>query len=511
MADAAQILGHAPALELVDIERVYPNGTRALRGVSFAVNTGSVHGLVGANGAGKSTLIRIISGADKPTAGSMSWLGSPAKWRSPGAARAEGLATIYQNVPLVPTLSVVENVFLDRKGWRRETASMRSEFHELCSRVAYEIDPDVLVGDLPIGTRQMVCLFQALATGARMIIMDEPTSSLADAERQVVFASVRRLSEAGTTFLYVSHFLDEVIDLTDHVTVLRDGCVVMSSATSAIDESTIAGAVAGRELTRLESGRRKAPNGAGAEDLLKVRSMSTPSGLRDIDLTVRAGEVLGIAGLLGSGRSELLRAIFGADPRSGTVELSGRPVPASPAAAVRNGIAFVPEDRNLQGLFAPLTIWENISITDLMAFSRASILDTRRERARAAAAVDDLGIAAASVEMPPSELSGGNAQKVVFAKWLYTNTRLWLLDEPTAGVDVGAKNDLLQLVLDFAERGQAVIVVSSEFEELLAVSSRIVVLRQGRVSAHVDPSEIDEEKLLMLCNGITPGTHEERR
>jgi ribose transport system ATP-binding protein len=490
----------APVLRLEGVEKTFPNGTQALRGVSFVVRAGSVHGLIGANGAGKSTLIKIVAGAESATGGSVLWKGHPTAWRSPGHARSAGLATLYQHIPLVPTLSVLENVFLDRGGWRRTPNDQRRQLAALCERVQYEVDPDVLVERLPIGSRQMVALFQALAAGAEMIVMDEPTASLAETERQVVFDVVRRLSAAGTTFLYVSHFLDEITELTDAVTVIRDGRVVLDTATAEVDEQTLAAAVAGRQLFALENAPPPTSS-VQAPVVLAVRDLTTQTGLRDITLEAREGEVVGIAGLLGSGRTELLRAVFGADPRTGTVTVAGRSVGA-PADAVRAGIALVPEDRVQQGLFPQLPLWKNISVTDLDAFARAGVPVESREQQRAADGVRDLGIVTPGVDALPGELSGGNAQKVVFAKWVYTGARLWLLDEPTAGVDVGAKADILRLVRDFARSGQAVLVVSSEFEELLAVSTRILVLREGRIVAERRPTDTSEEELIMLANGI---------
>jgi ribose transport system ATP-binding protein len=488
-------------LRLEDVEKTFPNGTQALKGVSFAVRRGSVHGLIGANGAGKSTLIKIVAGVESATRGTVLFQGRPAAWRSPGHARSAGLATLYQHIPLVPTLTVLENVFLDRGGWRRSPLEQRRQLAALCERVQYDVDPDVLVERLPIGSRQMVALFQALAAGAQMIVMDEPTASLAETERQVVFDVVRRLSAAGTSFLYVSHFLDEITELTDAVTVIRDGRVVLDTATAEIDEQALAAAIAGRRLFALENAPPP-PDAGEAPVVLAVRDLTTRTGIRGFSLEAREGEVIGIAGLLGSGRTELLRALVGADPRSGTVTVAGRQVRADPRDAVGAGVALVPEDRVRQGLFPQLPLWKNVSLTELAAFARAGVPTEQRERARAEDAVRDLGIVTPGVEALPGELSGGNAQKVVFAKWLYTKARVWLLDEPTAGVDVGAKADILRLVREFAARGQAVLIVSSEFEELLAVATRIVVLREGRLVAERRPTDTSEEELIMLANGI---------
>ena len=492
-------------LRLDGITKTFPNGTRALRGVSLAVRRAGVHGLIGANGAGKSTLIRIVSGVDVPSSGTLHWGGEPRRWRDPGDAKRSGLATIHQHVPLVPTLSVLENVFLDRPGPRRVSAAMRTEFDALVRRLGYPVDPDAVVNTLPIGARQMVAILQALAAGAELVIMDEPTASLSDEERQIVFNAIRRLSEQGTAFLYISHFLDEILELTEHVTVIRDGVVVLDNATAEVNESVLIQAIAGRELLAVERTQVEPPP-ADAPAVLEVRDLSSSVGLREVSFSVASGEVVGLAGLLGSGRSEILRAVFGDDPTAtGTVAVDGRPVGRSARAAVAAGLAYVPEDRLSQGLHAGLRLWENVSLPDLASLSRAGwVPRVPKERERADRAVADLGIVTSGVDALPGELSGGNAQKVVFAKWLYADTRVWLLDEPTAGVDVAAKADLLRLVRRFAANGKVVVIVSSEFEELLSVATRVLVVRGGRVVAERRASETSEEELLLLAHGLQP-------
>ncbi|MWA03578.1 ATP-binding cassette domain-containing protein [Actinomadura sp. LD22] len=500
-----------PLLLLDGVTKTFPNGTRALRGVSLAVRPGSVHGLVGANGAGKSTLVKIISGAHPPSGGVLRWAGEDRRWRDPGAARRAGIATIHQHVPLVPTLSVIENVFLDRPGAWRMTRGLRAEFGALVDRLGYEVDPDAVAGDLPIGVRQMVSVLQSLAAGARLVIMDEPTASLSEKERRVVFDAVRRLSAQGTAFLYISHFFDEILELTDRTTVIRDGRTVLDEATEDVTEGMLVRAVAGRELLAAErdAGEAAAEDGPGpdAPAVLQVAGLSSAAGVRDVSFDVRAGEIVGIAGLLGSGRSELLRAVFRDDPSAtGTVRVAGAPVKRSARAAVAAGIAYVPEDRAGQGLHGGLPLWQNISLPDLARLSRGRLVPRAAdERARAERAVADLGIVTAGVDAVPGELSGGNAQKVVFAKWMYADTRVWLLDEPTAGVDVGAKADLLRLVRRFAAQGKAVVLVCSEFEELLSVATRVLVVRGGRIVAERDASRTDEEELLLLAHGLRAG------
>jgi len=495
-----------PLLRMEGVQKVFPNGTVALAGVDLVVHAGSVHGLVGANGAGKSTLIKILAGAIGATAGRIVWNGEEVAWAAPGAARDAGLATIYQHVPLAPTLSVLENVFLASRGPWRRPRGMRERFDELVGRLGYAIDADVQVASLSLGQRQMVGILQALAAGADLVVMDEPTASLAQGERTLVFGAIRRLRGEGTAFLYVSHFLDEVLELTEHITVLRDGRVVADEPAAAFDEDRLTRAIVGKDLLEVE--RREAAPAPAGPPLLEVQGLASPGRLAPISLHVRAGEILGLAGLLGSGRSELLHAIFGADPRAvGTVRVGGHEVGRSTAAAVAAGMAMVPEDRARQGLLMESEIWRNTSLSDLPALSARRALPRRElELDRARHAIAALGIRAPGPETLVRDLSGGNAQKVVFAKWIFGSARVLLLDEPTAGIDVGAKADIVNLVRDFAQRGGAVIVVSSELDELLAVATRLLVVHRGRVIAERRAADTDEHELLMLASGLQEGS-----
>jgi ribose transport system ATP-binding protein len=501
-----------PLLQLERVEKIFPNGTVALRGVDLSVMRGSVHGLLGANGAGKSTLIKILSGAFASSGGRIVWQGRPVSWTSPAEAQTMGVATIHQHIPLVPTLSVLENVFLSDAGsWRRQ-ASYRERFADLAARVGYALDPDALVGDLSIGQRQMVAIFQALGTGAELIVMDEPTASLANEEREIVYAAVRRLSRLEhKAIIFVSHFLDEIVALTDRVTILRDGEAVMHADTRDMDEAKIAEAIAGRAIAVLS---RLVTTRVGPQDpcMLELTQLASPGRLHPVSLTVRAGEVVGIAGFLGSGRSELLHAIFGADPRAvGEVRVDGRPVRRSTMAAVRAAMALVPEDRMRQGLVPGFEIWRNTTLPALEGVSWRRWLPVREaEMARAREGIRKLRIKTESPETLVTELSGGNAQKVTFAKWLFSDVKVFLLDEPTAGIDVGAKADILALVREMAAAGKAVIIVSSEFEELLAVSERILVMRQGRIVAQRDAEGLSEHELILLAGGQQSGAPDAR-
>lgn len=493
----------APLMRLERVAKTFPNGTVALLGVDLDIERGKVHGLLGANGAGKSTLIKILSGAFPASGGQIFWKGSAVQWASPKEANTMGVATIHQHIPLVPTLSVLENVFLgDEGGWRRAAAS-RKKLDELCERVGYWLDPEALVGDLSIGQRQMVAIFQAMGTGAELIVMDEPTASLATEERELVYRTVRRLSQVeNKAILFVSHFLDEVMALTDCVTILRDGQAVMRAQTKDIDEARIAEAIVGRQIVAMVRAEpKKLPDDAPV--VLEVRDLASAGKLAPLSLKLRAGEVLGVAGLLGSGRSELMHAIFGADrDATGEVLVGDRPIARSTMAAVKAGIALVPEDRLRQGLVPEFEIWRNTTLPALDGVSWGRSLPLReREIERASEAIRRLKIKASSPDILVTELSGGNAQKVTIAKWLFSDVKVFLLDEPTAGIDIGAKTDILRLVRDLAAAGMVVIVVSSEFEELLAVSDRILVMRDGQCIAERVGHDTTEHELLLLAGG----------
>lgn len=490
-------------LQLRAVRKEFPNGTVALDGVDMSVQNGSIHGLVGANGAGKSTLIKILAGASPRSGGLILWRGEEVDWRRPIDAQTAGLATVFQNTPLVTTLSVLENVFLGaRGGIIRTPAAIRNEYDQLLERIGYQLDPDTLVGDLSIGTRQMVAILQALRSGADLIVMDEPTASLAQTERNLVFNIVRRLSNTGTAFIYVSHFLNEILDLCDTVTVLRDGRVVVDEGRNQISEDTLITGIVGAKLQAVEAVSRDAQK--SLDVALEVKGIRSIRSTAPVSFDVRAGEVVGLAGLLGSGRSEVLHAIYGADRRiQGTVTLHGRQIHGSTVAAVRAGMALVPEDRDQQGLITNWEIWRNISLPDIQELSISrTIPSMTREIKRARLAFGDLSIKAPSPDTEVVDLSGGNAQKIVFAKWLYGNATLFLLDEPTAGVDIGAKAEILELVKKFARDGKSVIIVSSEFEELLAVADRVLIIRDGHIVAERDSAATSEHELVGLVSGL---------
>jgi ribose transport system ATP-binding protein len=490
-----------PLLELRSVSKVYVGGTRALRDVSVAVRPGLVHGLVGGNGAGKSTLIKIIAGAEAPTTGTLRWRGEPAQFRRPADAVSAGIAVVHQQSPVAPALNVIENVYLGHGAGGSWLPSRRLEhFRRTCERLDYVIDPFERVSELSIGDRQMVSILRALATGAAMIVLDEPTASIGRAEREAVLRSARRLAVNGTAVLFVSHFLDEIVAICDRVSVLRDGRLVDEMEEGAVDEHRILRGIVGERLEAIEKAR---PSKAMGKPVLEVSALTSSTVRNPIDVRLRAGEIVGLAGLLGSGRTALLRSIFGADRRvTGAVTVEGCAVAARPGDAVRAGMAFVPEDRAGQGLIPEWEIWRNISLTDLGGLSRSGVLDVGAERRRAEQACTDLGIVAESIDTPVSRLSGGNAQKVVFAKWIYGALSVLLLDEPTAGIDVSGKADLIGLIRDLASRGAAILVAISDFDELLSVADRVLVMRHGDVVRDVAAASIDTSSLTAIVGGL---------
>lgn len=491
-----------PLLQLKGIKKVFPNGAVALSGVDFTANSGVVHGLLGANGAGKSTLIKVLCAMYPSSGGQIIWKGNEVEFPTPLDANRAGISTIHQNIPLVPTLSVLENVFLWKSKGARHSKQDRETLYAICEEVGYKVNPDELVSELSIGARQMVCILQALSLQADLIIMDEPTASLAKEEREIVYSTVRQLAKQGKAIVFVSHFLDEIIDLTDEVTVLRDGMAVMHATTADVSETIIAEAIAGKTVKTLE--HLRGSRGTIRDDvILECHNLASPGNLSPTNLTLHAGEVVGIAGLLGSGRSELAHAIFGADAAAtGTVQFMGKAMKHSPRQSVENGMALVPEDREQQAIIPTFELWRNISLPYLNKTAKGRfLLNENKELDWANQAIELLRIKTEDAHTLVTELSGGNAQKVTVARWLFGGAKLLILDEPTAGIDVGAKADILTLVRKLASEGLAVIIISSEFEELLAVSDRVLVMRDGAIVTERPAVDTSDQELIVLSSG----------
>ena len=467
-------------------------GFPALKDVGFDVRGGEVHALLGENGAGKSTLIRIISGVHAPDRGEVRIGGEVVRLSSPRDARRRGIATVYQELLLFPELSVAENIFLGnapRTRWGRlDWAAMRAKARALLEELdCHDLDVDAKVGGLSVASRQRVEIAKALSQDPRVLVMDEPTTSLAEGDVTRLMAIVQRLRERGVGIVYVSHRLREIFALADRVTVLRDGACIGTRPIAEVTEAALISMMVGRSIDQLfpkvEASRGRA--------LLELRKLSYRHVVRDASLTVRAGEILGIAGLVGSGRTELALTIFGITPAtSGEILVDGKPVVIDRPRVARDlGIAYIPEDRGLQGLIRSQTLRENVSLPVLDRISWATIVDPRGEERRAREAIERFGIRARGTEQIARQLSGGNQQKVVVAKWLGTEPRILIMDEPTRGIDVGAKAEIHALMGKLVQQGLGIIMISSELPEVLGMADRVLVMSGGRIAALFERAE----------------------
>jgi ABC-type sugar transport system ATPase subunit len=479
-------------------------GVRALRGVDFRLAGGEIHALVGENGSGKSTLLRILSGQLAPDSGLVLLGEKPVRFSDAAEAMQAGIATVTQETTLVASLSVAENIFLGPRKKRRwygiDWRGTRMQAGAILKRLELQLDPDELVDQLRPDQQQMVEIARALSMDARVVILDEPTSSLSDDEVRALFESVRALRRQGVAIAFVSHRLNEVFELADRVTVLRDGSVVGSGPIGKYDRDTLIAEMTGRVLGNLDLGQH---DHISTNPVLRVRNLSVPGRVQDVALEVEKGEIVGLAGLVGAGRSALLEALFGMNARStGTVEIDGNPARCrSPLRAMRHGLGYVPAERKTLGLVQDMTVRENL----LMAHT-AQTWRLRRPRASyeqrlVRDAITNLGIVAESTNAPVARLSGGNQQKVVLAKWLANRPKVLLLDEPTRGVDVGAKSEIYKLLDEIKESGVGILISSSETPELRLLCDRILVMYRGRITAAFDRDEATEARITHYAVG----------
>jgi len=496
----------AVLLSLVDLEKNF-FGVHALRHVSLDIAEGSLVGLVGENGAGKSTLMNIIGGVVPPSAGAMLLAGSPYAPRTPAEATEAGIAFIHQELNLFTNLTVAENVFIDgfpRRFGLISRGKMRTRTAELLAALDLNVSPDTPIDSLAPGERQLVEIAKALHRDARLIIFDEPTTSLTKRETDRLFATIERLRGQGKTMIYISHVLGDVMRLADAVAVLRDGRLVASGPRAEWDVPKLIRAMIGRELQQLFPPRTSKP---GDTIILDVAGISQPGIVKDISLKVHAGEILGLFGLMGSGRSELARIIFGLDPfAAGTIALNGRVLSRHTAGErIRNGMAFVTENRREEGLMMEAPINDNLALVSLRRFARAlGVVDRDRVAAAATGLVQDLRIKASdSRRQPAKSLSGGNQQKVVIGKWLLSEPALFILDEPTRGVDVGAKYEIYSIADQLAASGNGVLLISSELEELMGLCDRILAMRHGEIVREFPAGPFVQEDILGAAFGET--------
>ncbi|HKC13967.1 MAG TPA: sugar ABC transporter ATP-binding protein [Vicinamibacteria bacterium] len=478
---------------------------RALRGVSFAVERAEAHALVGENGAGKSTLMKVLAGIVHPDSGELLWEGERLDLATPRHALDRGIGMVYQEQVLFPNLSVSGNIFAGREltdgRGRLRNAEMRARTGELIEELHLSVRPEEEAGSLSTAQRQLLQIARALAFDCRILILDEPTTCLTEAETVDLFRILERLRTRGVTLLYVSHKLSEIFRLCDRITVLRDGDYVGSFDRSAVTAPDIVRAMVGRDLEAASGVVREVD--AAAPPVLEVEGLTRRPWFEGISLAVRRGEIVGLFGLVGSGRSELVETLFGVRPRpAGAIRLEGAPLHArNPVAAVRAGMALAPEDRQRQGLFFNLSARDNMVMARELASGRWRI-DAQEEARAGARMLEDFRIKAPSLEATPDRLSGGNQQKLMLARWLLTRPRLLMLDEPTKGVDVGAKYEIHETVRAQAAGGVACLLVSSDLPEVLALAHRIVVMREGRIQGELKAAEATEEAVMRLATAV---------
>jgi rhamnose transport system ATP-binding protein len=481
---------------------------QALRGASLAVEPGEVRALVGENGAGKSTIVRVLAGVHRPDSGEVLVDGEPAHFHNPTDARDQGIAVIYQEPTLFPDLSVAENVMMGRHPLatmrRIDRGRLVAGVRALLDRLGVSLDPSQPVRGLSIADQQIVEIAKALSFDARVLIMDEPTAALSGPEVERLFAVVRTLRDRGAGVLFISHRLDEVFAICSTVTVLRDGEVTFDGQTEGLTEDDLVTKMVGRELGELFP---KTPAEIG-EPVLRVSRLTREGVFVDISFDVRRGEIVGLAGLVGAGRSEVARAIFGVDRRdAGEVQVNGISLPGgSPSAAMSAGIGLVPEDRRAQGLVMELSVERNVTLTRLRALARLGVIGRGSERRAAAEWVERLRIKLHSFDDPVNFLSGGNQQKVVLAKWLATDPKVLIIDEPTRGIDVGTKAEVHRLMSELAGAGLAVLMISSELPEVLGMADRILVMHEGRLTAELSRAEATEEAVVRAATGRREAT-----
>ena len=502
-----ETVSQRPLLDARGVSKHF-GGVQAVLDASVAFEAGKIHGLVGENGAGKSTHAKIIAGVHQPDEGELQLDGAPVKFGSPRDALAAGVATIAQEIALVPRATVADNVLLGmepRAGGFVRRGQLHRRFDELNRRTGFDLRPGSRVGLLRTAEQQKVEILRAIARDARLIVMDEPTAALTRDESARLLEIIRRLAADGTAVLLISHYLEEVLEVCETVTVMRDGRVVRTAPAANETPRSLVSAMVGREVTLEYPPKR--PPADDAPVVFEVRGLNRRGVLEDISFSIRAGEIVGLAGLVGSGRTEVARAIFGADtPDAGAFALDGKQVRIrSPREATRLGIAMLPESRKEQGLVMMRSVRENVTLSTLPDFAAGGVVSRRRERARTRDLARDLSIRTPSVDAPVGTLSGGNQQKVLFAKWLVRPPRVLIVDEPTRGVDVGAKRQIHDLILELAGRGMAVLLISSELEEVLGLAHRVLVMRRGRTVAEYDHREATMERVMSAAFAAEEG------
>lgn len=494
-------------IELQGICKSFP-GVKSLDQVDFSARAGEIHALLGENGAGKSTLIKVLAGAYTPDSGTITFGGAPRVWAAPRQAQQAGIHVIYQELVLFPDLSVAENIFIGhapRTRWGfidRKAMIRRAEL--ALTQLGHRLDPRARVGDLSVADQQMVEIAKALSHDVKLLVLDEPTAVISGKEVVALFERLRRLRDRGVCIIYISHRLEEIFALADRITILKDGKNVRAGAVTEFDRASLVTAMVGRPLADLYPPRP--PLRASAPLVLDARNIHAPPRARGIDLQVRAGEIVGLAGMVGSGRTEVAHAIFGSQPRpQGTVTLAGETIPPDrPAEAIRRGIGFLTEDRKGEGLLAQLPVYANMTAPDLRRYTRFGFLRRSREIALATQDIQRFRIAVPGPASGVWHLSGGNQQKILLSRWMAIRPKLLILDEPTRGVDVGAKAEIYRLIRALAAEGVAILMISSELPEIIGLCDRVVVMKAGRVMGALPAEALSEEAIMTLATADAP-------
>lgn len=486
-------------LTLKNITKEFP-GVKALDDVTINIERGTIHGLVGENGAGKSTLIKVLAGIYQPNKGEIILDGKPCRFNSPIEARRAGISVVHQEIKLAEPLSVAENMFLGNvqlKNGLVDWKGMRRRAREIVEDLGMDIDINAQVSSLTVAKKQIVEIMHAINNNSRILIMDEPSAVLTDRELEVMFRIVKQLRDKGITIIYISHRLDEIFGLCSNVSVLRDGCHIDTIPVASIDRQGLINMMVGREMG--QEYPKEVGNVGGT--ILEVKNLSRGI-LQDISFEVKSGEVFGISGLVGAGRTELARAILGIDkPESGEVYVRGKKVHYRTFAdAIRDGLGLIPEDRKLQGLVQIMSVKRNTTLVNMKRVLRAGVISSSLEEKLSKEYADKLHVVTPSMETEVQYLSGGNQQKVVIAKWLFQNSEILFLDEPTRGIDVGAKAEIYRLINRMAKEGKTIIMISSEMPELLGMCDRIMVMHEGHKMGELNAAEATQEKIMALCS-----------
>lgn len=497
-------MSDTPIIEMEHIDKSFASN-QVLSDVHFNIQEGEIHALMGENGAGKSTLVKVLTGIHPRDNGTIRWKGKEVNFSNPKEAENEGIIVIHQELNIIPYLTVAENMFLGKeltygKSGIINSSKMKAQTRYILEKLGVKnIQPNEVAGDLSVGKQQMIEIARALATEAKVIIMDEPTAALTEREIRSLFNLVQDLKKQGVSFVYISHRMEEIFEICDRITVLRDGSYIGTEMVKETDLEAVVKMMVGRELGQRFPEKK---NDIG-DVVLSVENFSSPDWFDDVTFDVRKGEILGISGLMGAGRSEVMETLFGYRKRSnGQVRLDGKPLKAKhPKDLIEQGIGFITEDRKVKGLVLEAPIRENIALANFKKVSKNQVIQTKKERELVNQLIKRLNVKATNSEQHVKSLSGGNQQKVVVAKWLGIEPTVLILDEPTRGVDIGAKKEIYTIINELAENGVAIIMVSSELQEILGVSDRVMVMHEGKVKGFFDRDEATQEKIMLAATG----------